>query len=293
MSTPRRPSSIDGIKRLAKQLRREKGIKYHQALDEAAVLARFQNFKHALKALANPPSPMAQGEPFPGKPLALADFHKLSLDRWVAAVEAVNPQRVGSTSWTGRESIAGALKGFVGRAANHAHLPSGGGLDYESVAFSHEPECLEFAVGHSAVHIVRPARLTLERIDGSPDQSFLLLELAELAPSGVYDHDFDEDDMDGRARVLRRDHEELLEADGEYFDRSVWDQGHLGYGEYGHQIPLPENRRIVSRWLRGKILFVAKGSLWNGTPRTYNGMHNRMSAIDIRALIERSLPIAA
>lgn len=46
-----RPSSLDGIKRLAKSLKVERGIQHVRALDEAARLAGFQNFRHARKAL--------------------------------------------------------------------------------------------------------------------------------------------------------------------------------------------------------------------------------------------------
>lgn len=48
-----RPSSLDGIKRLAKSLKVERGIQHIRALDEAARLAGFQNFRHASKALRN------------------------------------------------------------------------------------------------------------------------------------------------------------------------------------------------------------------------------------------------
>lgn len=294
MSTKGRPSSLDGIKRFAKQIARDRGVKHHQALDEAAMLAGYENFAHAQRALANQTTTPAAALPPPPQPQPYArqEFHKLARAKWIAAVDAVNPNQAASMSWAGRDTIANALREFIGPGGNHAHLPSGGGLDYETIASSREPGCLEFGVGGSSVHIAKPERLTLERIDQAPAQSFLLLELGQLAPSGVYETS-DDDDGDERLRVLRRDHEELLEADGEYFDRSLWDQGFMGYDERGREIPFPENRRVVSRWLRGKILFVTKGSLWNGSPHTYDGRHNRMSPDEIRAMIERSLAAAA
>lgn len=42
-----RPSSLDGIKRLATSLKRERGIAHLQALDDAAREGGFQNFRHA------------------------------------------------------------------------------------------------------------------------------------------------------------------------------------------------------------------------------------------------------
>jgi len=46
-----RPSSLDGIKRLAKSLKVERGIQHVRALDDAARSAGFQNFRHASNVL--------------------------------------------------------------------------------------------------------------------------------------------------------------------------------------------------------------------------------------------------
>ncbi len=46
-----RPSTLDGIKRLAKLLKVERGIKHLRALDDAAQAAGFQNFRHASNVL--------------------------------------------------------------------------------------------------------------------------------------------------------------------------------------------------------------------------------------------------
>jgi hypothetical protein len=45
------PSSLDGIKRLAKSIKHEQGIQHIRALDIAAQSAGFQNFRHAQNAL--------------------------------------------------------------------------------------------------------------------------------------------------------------------------------------------------------------------------------------------------
>lgn len=45
------PSSVDGIKRLAKTLKRERSIPHHQALEEAARIAGFENLRHAQRQL--------------------------------------------------------------------------------------------------------------------------------------------------------------------------------------------------------------------------------------------------
>lgn len=49
-----RPSSIEGIKQLAKRLKKSDGIQHAAALDKASNAAGFENYKHALRSLAQP-----------------------------------------------------------------------------------------------------------------------------------------------------------------------------------------------------------------------------------------------
>lgn len=158
-----------------------------------------------------------------------------------------------------------------------------------SVGPSAEPGCLEFIVGDRVVQIMKPRSLTLERID-SAGNSFLLLELDNLDPSGVYGTDENEPDGDSDAEHAEQSSEELVEvAPAEYVSRDVWDRGFLDHDENGDEIPIPDGARLAVRWLRGKVLLVAKESLWNGVPATYDGRHNGMTATQIRTTIERSL----
>jgi hypothetical protein len=48
-----RPSSVDGIKRLATQIKKDQGIQHAAALDMAAKAASFENFKHARRSLSS------------------------------------------------------------------------------------------------------------------------------------------------------------------------------------------------------------------------------------------------
>lgn len=205
-------------------------------------------------------------------------FIEQVLQFWTTAIAKVagnNPPV--SETWRGIDSIRTALRPFMAKDRNHAHLPTGGGLDMLSVDDSVEPGCLEFGIGERAAWVMKPESLTLEYIPESPIDSFLLLELAELQPSGTYEQ-----------RETER--EELAElVRGDYVERGVWDDGYFGHDEEGREIPLPNESRLVTRWLKGKILIVAKGSLWNGRPATYDGRHNAMKAIDIRTIITEGL----
>lgn len=50
-----RPSTLDGIKRLAKAIKVERGVRHLQALDAAAQAAGYQNFRHAGNVLSGRP----------------------------------------------------------------------------------------------------------------------------------------------------------------------------------------------------------------------------------------------
>ena len=54
------PSSLDGIKRFAKQLKKAKGLPHHEALDVAAKVASFENYAHARRQLQDRPDTAAK-----------------------------------------------------------------------------------------------------------------------------------------------------------------------------------------------------------------------------------------
>jgi hypothetical protein len=54
------PTTLEGIKRLAKSLKVERDIRHVQALDVASQAAGFQNFRHASNSLRTDPAPEQQ-----------------------------------------------------------------------------------------------------------------------------------------------------------------------------------------------------------------------------------------
>jgi|GEM_PF-1087536 len=291
------PKTLDGVKRLARRLKAEDGLTHARALDKAAVIAGHPNYKsmkRTLDALAK--APAVSGPPLSRKGptnMPLDTFRKSNRAAWDAAIQPLGVTPGLSETWSSPTAIARALDPVMGLNLNHALLPTGGGHDFESVRPSREPGCLEFRIGERTGYIVRPKKLTFERLEAE-GESFFLLELDTLEPSGVYDtddEDEDEDEDDRPARV--RESEELLElSPGDYASRDVWDRGFLRYNEDGSEEPLPRSARVVVRWFGGKILIVAKASLWNSASETYDGRQNRMTASQIRTVIERSLEAA-
>jgi len=282
MPIERRPSSIDGIKRTAKEISKRKSITHAKALDAASVLAGYQNFAHARKAFS------ASDQP-PDARSRRHEFHSEARAMWIDACRDVNPTKAASLTWTGTSEIVSVLSHFMGENRNHVHLPSGGGLDFTAAALSSEARCIDFSVGDQVAEIAQPKRLTLERIGEDEAESFFLLELDKLSPSGVYEPQEDTGPMDPRTARYRQREEVLELGPSDYVQRGVWDEGHLGYDEQGYEIPIPNTARIVSRWMSGKMLFVCKRSRWNLDNSTYDGRHNSMTAQQIRHVIEISI----
>ncbi|MEH3122021.1 MAG: hypothetical protein PGN16_08585 [Sphingomonas phyllosphaerae] len=196
--------------------------------------------------------------------------------KWVQAIhEAVGPTPPQTSVWRGPSAIAEAIRPFLA-TTNHLHFATGGGHDLADVRLGHEPGTLEFVVSEKVVYLGRPSSMTLEYIAAEPAESFLMIELDPLAPSGVYEAD----------RVARD--EEIVElAPRQYVERAVWDHGYIGHDGDGCETPLPASARRVHRMFDGRLMLVTKGSIWNGIPATYNGMHDQMSNDEIRRNLER------
>jgi hypothetical protein len=67
-----------------------------------------------------------------------------------------------SATWHGLDRIRAVLQPFMGIGRNHAHFPSGGGMDFQSVEIAAESGCLSFSVDDRMVEIMKPSALTLE-----------------------------------------------------------------------------------------------------------------------------------
>lgn len=197
----------------------------------------------------------------------------------LAIFHAVGSNPPDTSIWLGIDRIKNAIEPFLGENLNHAHLPTGGGFDFKSVQKSAEDGCLSFLVEDQMAEIVKPLSLTLEFFPNQPQESFLLLELDKITAK--------EDYAINNPDSLREDVFEF--PPGNYQSRDVWERGYLTHDERGHEVPLPKEGKIVTRWLGGKILFVSKGSIWNSNAGTYDGRHNKMTSSEIRKLIEAVL----
>jgi hypothetical protein len=178
-----------------------------------------------------------------------------------------------SKTWTSLGESIRTLEPFMG--INHSFYPVSGGMDFLGVTTSKEFGCLEFALGEGPVCVLRPRSISFGFIPLSPENSFFLIDLAPLRPTGVYE--------------TVAESEQVVEFDGRYHNHEIEARGYLEIDENGDEVPLPEDARTVVRLLHGKVLIVAKTGLWNGDTSTYDGRHGRMDVPTIRQAIEKTM----
>lgn len=188
------------------------------------------------------------------------DFFAEGRTRWLAAIERTFGPRPSSTEVVGSpDTVLRVLEPFLGQGVNHAHFSSGGGQDMVAARLGVEPGTLDLIFADQVMYRVKPARLAFHYIDAAPEESFLYLELAPLAPSGVYPGP-------------HSDMEEVIDLGrGDYIERGVWDRGFWKYDSDDNEVPFPKDAHIAIRVLNGSILFVQHGSVWNQNTGTYDG----------------------
>lgn len=208
-----------------------------------------------------------------------ADFDARNAAEWADATGSVASGEDQTLVCTELGDIVRALGPFMGQSLNHTHLPTGGGHVFLDVRLSDEAGCVELQTSARSWHVVKPKRLTLEVFAEDLRQSFLLLELNPLEATEAYDEDRGAYDMErGQEEVARL-------PDGEYIDRSCWDE-QTTRDDDGNEIRLPDDAILAIRWLRGQLLVVATSSLWNRHTQTYDGIHNNMNIERIKGLIQ-------
>lgn len=196
-------------------------------------------------------------------------------DAWAAAQTELPDNLPASTVWERADDALRVLAPLVSSGVSRVLLPGMGVIFPCDLRRSREPGCLELVPEGRVAYVLKPARVALELFPQAPLESFALIELADLHPTGVYE-------------AVSRQSEEVTEADGEYHERWCWDEATLGNDRDGDAIPLPRDARLVVRWLRGRMMVVARGSIWGHATRAH-GLHERHNASEIREQIERVL----
>ncbi|WP_445785018.1 hypothetical protein [Sphingorhabdus sp.] len=179
--------------------------------------------------------------------------------------------------WSAPQDIMRVLTPFMGSKLNYALLPTGGGQGFIGVGNSHEIGSLEFYISYSdGAFVGKVKSMTLDYFANDPAQSFFMIDLYQIPETGVYIPL-----EDGK----KRESEELLEIrPGKYVDRIFWDRNELADGS-----PLPNERRLIHRYLGGRIMLVCSRSIWNDRTARHNGWHNKKSNDEIRDMIAKRM----
>lgn len=178
-----------------------------------------------------------------------------------------------SKTWADPYECSEVLRSFM--RGNYSFLPPNGHLPLVGVGVHDDGRRLMFDLSETGLLETLPESLHFEFISKAPIESFFLLDLKTMRPSGLYEEVGVE--------------EQIVRIDGEDYDYGIWERGVWHHDEDGNEVPIPEDSKTVLRLLSGKLLIVCQGSMWNHTNETWDGRHNRMSAADIRGVIERSM----
>lgn len=197
------------------------------------------------------------------------DFHYLQHFEWTLLLNhIVSGTRIDISYIFDLQQIIHVLKMITSRRiANHVLLPGMGGLDLLDVEKANEEGCIYMYMQMQTI-LVRPKGLVIARYKDS-DWSFLLLETEEQQP--------------------------LMERHGEYEELVVEDApGHYvpgddaQYGVYNYDTgeKLPKGSKKLFRQLKGSFMIVPKSGNYNGITSTYDGRHDKMSAIELFRYVE-------
>jgi hypothetical protein len=150
------------------------------------------------------------------------------------------------------------------RGLNHCFLPDGGGWDITKAELTEGGNAILLWHDEFMASVVKPIRLTLERLAAGPEGSYATLESAELDPFGVREKgDWDEN-------LLRID-------DYNYLARPSEDD------------PWPSGLASVSRYFKpGMFIIAPKGGIYNKTD-SYEATGNALGRDQLRGVFEGAL----
>lgn len=139
------------------------------------------------------------------------------------------------------------------KKSNHMYFPDGGGMDLLSACQSNELGLIELHNGFT--DILNPLKLTFHKTNDS-NESYFRLEMKEIKP------------------MTEGNNTDFSEGVCEISPLKYISLHYLDLGEYDN-MPLPSSARQVTRRLKGSIIIVGKGSVYNGLRGVYNGEHNK------------------
>jgi serine/threonine protein kinase len=202
------------------------------------------------------------------------DFNKSQISDW----NFINKYLFGDSSpesckWTKVNKIIDILNVISTLPAfNHMLFSDMGGLDFNKAELANEVGCINIYDTLGYCNVVKPKCLHYETFNENIPWNYFLLEFDTLPPA-----------LDS----AEQNSERLVED----YPANYVSARYCQYGVYDYDSgePLPEGFRVVTRYLKGKILFVLKNGPYNSIPATYDGRHGMCSSIEFREYIEKMI----
>lgn len=167
--------------------------------------------------------------------------------------------------WTAPSAIVEVVKLLSRRESlNHSFFPGGGGLDITDAELTEGGAAILLWHSERGATVIKPIRLTLERLGAGSQGSYATLESAALEPFGVR-------------------------------EKGEWDEELLRCDEYNYMAlpsddePWPEEVARVSRYFKpGMFIIAPKGGIYNRID-TYQGKGNALGRDKLRTAFESAL----
>ena len=200
------------------------------------------------------------------------DFSKSQVSSWNFLNKILfGPNSPESASWSDRINIVEVLN-IVGSiyAYNHMFLSNNGGLDFAYAEIAAEEGCIRLYDSYGFCFITKPKKLYFRGFGTQYQWNYFLLELDNLLP--VFEINKD------------KYYEHLVEDfPGHYVSAEY---AVYGVYDYDKGNRLPNNFKVVERYLKGKFLITMKLGPYNSITATYDGRHEDCSATEFENYIE-------
>ncbi|WP_404650678.1 protein kinase (plasmid) [Lacticaseibacillus paracasei] len=172
--------------------------------------------------------------------------------------------------WENNTDIVNILN-IVGSSAGYNHMlfSSQGGLDFSSAKNANEESCIELCDTTGFYYVGKPKMLSYESFDNNSKWNYFLLEFDQIKPI------FDKHMGDYECEYLIED------VPGHYLPEEDYD-----FNSESSASKEISRTKEVSRYVKGKFLFVQKTGPYNGIRNTYDGRHGDVSRNEFRSYIE-------
>lgn len=190
------------------------------------------------------------------------DFELRNPLQWAGAEALAFGVPCSRMEWTDPAEIVEVVRLLSRRdSLNHCFFPSGGGMDITDAELTEGAAAILLWHDEGLATVVKPTRLTLERLRAGPQGSYATLESAALEPFGVQ-------------------------------ERGEWDEELLRCDEYNYialpsdDDPWPHGVARVSRYFKpGMFIIAPKGGIYNRVDN-YQGQGNALGRDKLRAVFE-------